>query len=151
MAGFVIDFRMAGGNPGGVGEDLIATRELAIVPRVGDMVRIGAGSERDEYRKVEDVMLTADGSDARIVVFLEDDLTTSTRQLLSAGWQVAPSGPESVEGSDVLALMMFCTSSKCQPEMSTPATMFDAGSSVPFVGGKPACPYCGELLSEFPF
>lgn len=89
---FRIEFHLTGGGnmsdgPDDIAEDFIAARELAIVPRKGDMVKI---SKHDSYRRVDDVFLAPAGADRQIMVYLEDDEELSTEQLVAAGWLVVP-------------------------------------------------------------
>ena len=89
---FRIEFQLTGGGtlsdgPDDIAEDFTAVRELAIVPRKGDMVKI---ARHDSYRRVDDVFLAPAGADKQILVYLEDDEEHSTEQLVAAGWTVVP-------------------------------------------------------------
>lgn len=89
---FRIEFQLTGGgNPiadePDIAEDFTAVRDLAIVPRKGDMVKI---TKADNFRRVEDVFLAPAGAGPQIMVYLEDEEDLSTEQLIAAGWQVVP-------------------------------------------------------------
>lgn len=89
---FTIEFHLTGGaqdlsTPDAVADDFTATRDLAIVPRIGDMVKI---NKHDSYRRVEDVFLAPAGAGSQIMVYLADDEELSTEQLVAAGWKVVP-------------------------------------------------------------